>query len=201
VTKGDFCPSIEDICHWSVQGFLGTFNAKRKAKRYMVGFDYKQVQIFHDLTAPQRARLASVFTLCEYQAGQTIFEQDERARNLYLVIQGEVEVVFKPDDGPEMMVARIKPQGVVGWSAAIGSPCYTSAVRCSIDSSLLRVDRHDLRILCDMDPGLGRILLERLAIIIAERLRNTHAQVLALLEQGMSMQAGEWLDSQSVHSI
>jgi CRP-like cAMP-binding protein len=116
-------------------------------------------------------------------------------------MQGEVAVIFKPDDGPEMVVARIKPQGVAGWSAAIGSPCYTSSVKSSMDSRLLRVDRNDLRILCSMDPDLGRILLERLAIIIAERLRNTHAQVLALLEQGMSLQVGEWLDSQSVHSV
>ncbi len=167
----------------------------------MVGFNYDQVQILHGLTAPQRARLVSLFTFCEYQADQTIFEQGERARNLYLVLQGEVAVVFKPDDGPEMVVARIKPQGVAGWSAAIGSPCYTSSVKSSIDSRLLRIDRNDLRLLCSMDPDLGRILLERLAIIIAERLRNTHAQVLALLEQGMSLQVGEWLDSQSVHSI
>jgi CRP-like cAMP-binding protein len=167
----------------------------------MVRFNYDQVQIFHDLPAFQQARLASLFSFCEYQADQTIFEQGERARHLYLVMQGEVAVIFKPDDGTEMVVARIKPQGVVGWSAAIGSPFYTSSVKCSTDSILLQVDSHDLRILCNMDPELGRILLERLAIIIAERLRNTHAQVLALLEQGMSLQVGEWLESQTVRSV
>jgi CRP-like cAMP-binding protein len=167
----------------------------------MAEYDFEQLQILQGLGDEQRKRLLSLFTPCEFQTGQTIFEQGNLARSLYLVMQGEVVVLFKPEDGPEMVVARIHPQGVVGWSAAIGSPCYTSSVKCSADSLLVRIDGDDLRNLCGQEPELGKIFLERLAIIIAERLRNTYAQVYALLEQGLRLNVGEWLDSEQVQSF
>ena len=43
----------------------------------------------------------------------------------------------------------------------------------------------DLRQLLERYPETGTLVLERLAAVIAERLRNTHEQVMALLLQGM----------------
>jgi CRP-like cAMP-binding protein len=94
-------------------------------------------------------------------------------------------VQFKPDDGPPITVANIGRNGVVGWSAALGSRTYTSGARCSEYTQLLRVRGYDLRKLCEQHPETGVLILDRLAAVIAERLRNTHAQVVALLELGL----------------
>jgi hypothetical protein len=50
---------------------------------------------------------------------------------------------------------------------------------------MLRVRGSELRKLCEDDPDTGILVLERLAGIIAERLHNTHDQVVALLKQGL----------------
>jgi hypothetical protein len=42
-----------------------------------------------------------------------------------------------------------------------------------------------LRRLCETHPETGVVLLERLAEVIAERLRNTHQCVVDLLRQGV----------------
>jgi hypothetical protein len=50
---------------------------------------------------------------------------------------------------------------------------------------MLRVRGEDLRNLCNENPDTGILILERLATVIAERLRNTHDHVMALLLQGL----------------
>ncbi|MGB9521965.1 MAG: Crp/Fnr family transcriptional regulator, partial [Anaerolineales bacterium] len=119
------------------------------------------------------------------------FEQGESAENLYLVVSGEVIVRYKPEDGPELIVARVKQGGIVGWSAALGSRHYTSGAICGCDSQLLCVRGEDLRSLCNRYPDTGVLVLERLADVIAERLNSTHAEVVKLLKQGLVAAACE----------
>src|SRR5512143_2848988 len=104
----------------------------------MFGNNFEQLHLFQDLSPVQLALLRSMFYPCDYSIGDVIFEQGDLAEYLYLVVEGEVLVRFKPDDGPALTVARVRPQGVVGWSAALGSPEYTSSAVCSENSQMLR---------------------------------------------------------------
>lgn len=155
----------------------------------MNGDIFETQPLFKDLNESQVALLRDLFVLCDIYANDKIFAQDAPAEYLYIVITGEVVVVYKPYDGPPIVVARVQPGGVVGWSAALGSRSYTSGAETSVCSQLLRVRGADLRALCLQYPDLGEILLERLATLIAERLRNTHPQVLALLRIGLKTSA------------
>lgn len=148
---------------------------------------FDHLHLFQDVSPSQREILRSLFTPIHLDCEDVVFDQGEPAEFLYLLIEGEVMVRFKPDDGSEITVARVKPEGVVGWSAALGSPAYTSAAVCSTACQMLRVSSQAMRELYHRDPETGCLLLERLAIIIAQRLRNTHTHVIALLEQGLSL--------------
>ncbi len=146
---------------------------------------FTQLEIFQGLTPEQCVLLQPVFLPCNFCPDSMIFEQGEPAENLYIVVKGEVIVSFKPDDGPPITVARVQPGGVVGWSAALRSRKYTSSALTTADTQLLRVRGDDLRALCDNYPVMGGLLLDRLAERITERIRNTHPQVVALLELGL----------------
>jgi CRP/FNR family transcriptional regulator, cyclic AMP receptor protein len=141
--------------------------------------------LFHDLPAHEREQIRAIFTPCSCYAGSTLFEQGAPAENLYLVVEGEVLVRFKPEDGPTIIVARIRSEGVVGWSAVLGSPSYTSEAVCATNSELLQVSGVTLREFCIRQPEIGSLVLERLAVVISERMRNTHTYVMTLLEQGL----------------
>lgn len=153
----------------------------------MTGSILDEMILFQDFSPEQRTRLRPLFQYTFAPSGMQIFEQGQPAEHLYIVVQGEIHIHYKPDDGPLMTVARIRPEGVVGWSAAIGSLRYTSSAVCATDSQMLRVRSSDLRRLCEQYPSTGDLLLEKLAIIVAERLRCTHPQVLALLQQGLHL--------------
>lgn len=151
----------------------------------MVGSYFDELSIFRGFTPQECDQMRPLFIALQEPEGSTIFEQGSPAEYLYLLIEGEVHVRFKPDDAPVITVAKVRPEGVVGWSAALGSPLYTSSAVCMADSRMLMVRGEDLRLLCDNNPEVGAQLLERLAAVIAQRLRSTHNHVVALLRQGL----------------
>jgi CRP-like cAMP-binding protein len=139
------------------------------------GFSQDQVEI-----------LSPIMVDIHYQADQMVFEQGDQADYLYFVIDGEVSIRFKPDDGPILVVADVKDGGVFGWSSAMGSDCYTSSAICVQDGLFIRIAGADLKNLCQEHPETGILILNRLAGVIAQRLRGTHQQVVELLHQGLT---------------
>jgi CRP/FNR family cyclic AMP-dependent transcriptional regulator len=142
--------------------------------------------LFRDLTPKHLGLLHPLFIPCEFIADSVLFEQGDPADNLFAIVSGEVVVNFKPDDGPIIVVARVQPGSIVGWSAALGSRRYTSSAVCTTYTQLLRVRGDDLRRLCLQHPDTGTVFLDRLATVIAERLHSTHDLVLSLLQLGLT---------------
>ena len=130
--------------------------------------------------------LSPIMVSVEYHAGQTIFGQGDRADYLYFIIDGIVSIQFKPEDGPVLKVANLEEGGVFGWSSALGSACYTSSAVCLDESLFVRIAGDALKNLCQEHPETGILILNRLAGVIAQRLRGTHEQVVALLHQGLN---------------
>lgn len=144
-----------------------------------------RLSLFKDLSPDQQNLLRPLLIPMDCYSGTNLFEQGDPAEYLYLVVVGEVVIRYKPDDGPVIIVAHVRPGGIVGWSAALGSLSYTSGATCEGYTQMLRVRGEDLRHLCNECPETGILILDRLATVIAERLRNTHDQVMALLLQGL----------------
>lgn len=142
--------------------------------------------LFQDLLPKHLTLLQPLFIPCEFNADTVLFEQGDPAENLFTIVSGEVVVNFKPDDGPIIVVAKVRPGSIVGWSAALGSRRYTSTAVCTTYTQLLRVRGDDLRRLCLQHPDTGTIFLDRLATVIAERLHSTHDLVLSLLQLGLT---------------
>ncbi|MGD0612491.1 MAG: cyclic nucleotide-binding domain-containing protein [Anaerolineales bacterium] len=144
-----------------------------------------RLAFFQGLSAADMKLLAPYFTPQSFPDGTTVFEQGDRAVFLYLVVKGEVVIRYKPEDGPRMVVTRVKPGGIFGWSAAMGNPCYTSAAECEMDSEVVHIRGSDLRRLCNEYPRVGEVILDRLAAVIAERKQSQQSHVTSLLANGI----------------
>jgi CRP-like cAMP-binding protein len=152
----------------------------------MQGDDFDQIPLFKGLTATQRSLLRPLFVPCDCYGGTVLFEQGDPADSLYLVISGEVIVRYKPEDGPPIVLARIRPFGIVGWSAVLGRQQYTSGAECTVYTQILRARGEDLQNLCEQYPETGTLILERLAKEIADRTPSSNGQMLDLLKQGLA---------------
>lgn len=153
----------------------------------MSGEVFDQQLLFKDMDARQCELVRPLFYSCSLCAGSILFTQGEESDYLYLVIEGEVTVRYKPEDGPSLVVGHIRPGGVVGWSAALGTPVYGSEAVCDTDCHLLRIHNADLRSLYHNHPETASLILERLASALTRRLQTTHSQVITLLQRGLSL--------------
>ena len=144
-----------------------------------------RINLFRGLDPHKRDLITRLGTRQAFEAGDIIFSQGQPATHLYLLLHGKVTIRFKPDDGDPITVTELESGGVFGWSAALGRGRYTSGAICQKQSEALVISGAALRRLCQVDPETGVLILERLAEVIAERLQATHAQVLAMLHQGM----------------
>jgi CRP/FNR family transcriptional regulator, cyclic AMP receptor protein len=149
---------------------------------------YSHLAFFSGLTTSDIQVLVPYFAHQTWVAGTVVFEQGDCAEYLYLVVSGEVTIRYKPDDGPVMNLTRIQPGGIFGWSAAMGNPAYTSGAVCALDTEVLRIRGADLRMVCGKHPELGKVILERLSAIIAERQRGQQGRVNSMLTNGMRQQ-------------
>ena len=159
----------------------------RSANAAMLEKLFDQLPIFYEFSPSQRDLLEPLLSLCDCSANEVIFEQGEDVEYLFILIDGEVAIRFKPDDGEAITVAHIKKGGVFGWSAAFGRHKYTSGAACVTKTRLLRMRGEDLRKLRQNHPKTGILILERLAAVVVERMQSSHAQsqVVAMLEDAL----------------
>jgi len=149
---------------------------------------YTHLAFFAGLSAAEVQLLAPIFAPQTWVAGTVVFEQGDHAEFLYLVVTGEVSIRYKPEDGPVMNMTRVQPGGIFGWSAAMGKPSYTSAAVCGLDTEVLCVRGVDLSRLFKKYPELGKVVLERLSSIVAQRQHSQQSRVNSILTNGMRQQ-------------
>lgn len=145
----------------------------------------EQFPLFDGFTEEQVALLRPLFVPNECHAGTVLFEQGDPAVYFYLMVSGEVAIHYRPEDDQDIVITRIKPGGMVGWSAVIGRRSYTSAAICTEYSQLLRVRGSDLQTLCSQHPETGNQFVDQMADVVAQRLESSHPQLLQLLENGL----------------
>lgn len=126
-----------------------------------------------------------LFEPCTCHEG-VIFEQGEPAIHIYLVLEGSVDILYKPYDAPPLTITNVKPGGIFGWSAIAGNTVYTSGAKCEAICNTMRVRGEDLRKLSIEHPEAGEILLDRIAQSVSSRWQNAQAHVREILSHGIS---------------
>lgn len=143
--------------------------------------------IFQGLNNDQMELLAPLVSTCTFAPDTVIFKQGDHASHLFLVIQGQVEIRFKPYDGPPLTVSRMRSGDVFGWSSTLGRDVYTSSAVSVTESKAYCINSQELHDLCEQHPDAGVVILEKLASAIAERLEATHTEIMNILSQGMEL--------------
>ncbi len=154
----------------------------------MLRKEFTELSIFHGLNPEQLDQLATLIEIHQFFRDDVIFGQGQATDFLYILLSGEVEIRYKPYDGPLLSVARIYAGGVFGWSAVVGHESYTSMAVAAQAGEAYRISGQALKDFCARYPETGVIILEHLAGAIAERLHSTHAQILTILGQSMDVE-------------
>ncbi len=146
---------------------------------------FTALPLFEGLEETQLRLLEPLFEPYRCAKDTVIFEQGDRAEFLYLLLEGEVAIRYKPYDGDALTITQVRSGGVFGWSAIVGSATYTSGAIALSDCHALRVRGADLVRLSRRYPQLGEVVLSRLAQMVASRWQNAQVQVRSILRNGL----------------
>jgi CRP/FNR family transcriptional regulator, cyclic AMP receptor protein len=151
--------------------------------------ELRNIGLFGALSDDVLEYLASVLTVEVPPAGATLFREGEDANAMFVVINGEVEVLKKSKRAVEARVAVLGPGDWFGEMSIVDIQPRSATVRALAPSRLLRVTsadldalyRHDLRSYAIIILNLARELSRRLRVadgILAELISNVMDQYL-----------------------
>ena len=147
----------------------------------------KRVPTFSDMNEQYVNLVKPLFERYSCRSGTIVIQQGQPAEYLYLVLDGQVQVSYKPYDGTAITVAHVGKGGLFGWSAVVGSESYTSSVTAIENLDSFRIRGKALRKLCREHPEAGKEILERLANVVSSRWANSHEQVKSLLVNALTV--------------
>jgi len=102
-----------------------------------------------------------------FQAGQTVFEPGDPARELYIVQAGEVEVL-RPTGSGTRPVDRVRPGEFFGeMSVVLGGRRSVRAVALT-DARVLEIDRETFQTMCLDRPEIALRVIERLTVRVLQ---------------------------------
>jgi CRP-like cAMP-binding protein len=126
-----------------------------------------------------------VANLCQeavFNAGDLIFQENSSSKELYVIAQGEVDILINRGigniDKKETAVARLRRGQSFGEVALVDEGLRSASARASQkDTRLLIIQREKLIILCETYSQLGYRLMYNLAADLAMKIRNTDLRI------------------------
>ncbi len=105
-----------------------------------------------------------------FEPGQTVFRQGELGDRIYIILEGEAEVV-RADAGEESVVARLKAGEYFGEMALVNKTTRNATVRCVTPMNALSIPKHEFTALAanipELRAGFERVAADRSAQIPA----------------------------------
>jgi CRP-like cAMP-binding protein len=122
-------------------------------------------------------KLVGLARLKEYRADEVIFAEGERCPEVYVVLEGEVNLGIRVPGCGVIDVHRVGPGGLLGWSPVLGGGPMTATAVSATRCRLAAFGADEVVALADRDPRFGLDFFHRLSAALAERLRATRLQI------------------------
>jgi CRP-like cAMP-binding protein len=150
----------------------------RKRFEEVIVVDLFKSYLFKRLDDRQLKRVTGIaeeMAMCE---GQKIFTEGERDGRVYILKEGEVEMMTRVEETMNLPISLFREPGdLFGVSALVSPHQYSLSCRCTKPGSLLYIERERLEELNREDPDLGCKLSGNLAAYFLDRLKETRNQL------------------------
>jgi CRP-like cAMP-binding protein len=143
---------------------------------------FKQTDIFYDLSPTQLELVAAICQERRCNTGDIIFEENTASDELYVIVQGEVDIQVDPalvgdvnvkSTGP-VTIATLRRGQSFGEVALVDQGLRSATARAAANNTvLLVIPRDKLITLCDTYPQLGYRLMRNLAADLALKIRSS----------------------------
>ena len=133
--------------------------------------ELRNIGLFAALTDTALTHLTASLTLLSPLPGEVVFREGTEAREMYVVISGEMEVVKRSKHGIDARVALLGPGDWFGEMSILDVQPRSATVRALAPTRMLRISSSDLDGLYRFDVKSYTLIVLNLARELSRRLR------------------------------
>jgi len=145
--------------------------------------DLKEADLFRTLNTKQLQLFRKHFTEENFESGEVIFLQAEQAKNLYILLEGEVTLGVKAKAEIDITAEVLRKKGETFGLPSLIKPYRNSvSATCNRRTRVLSVNAEVLRKLMKQNTNVGIMIMERVAEIFFSRLNSNRATITNLFK-------------------
>ena len=140
----------------------------------------RRFPIFSGLTMEQIISLAKAADDLEVERDHYFHHEGEELNALYILLDGEVTIVSKlPEREREITIHTLGAGDVFGWSAFVPPYAATAGAKAVTRCKVIVFDAIELRKEFEADCQFGYVMMQKIALIIRDRLNTLRIETLA----------------------
>ena len=136
----------------------------------------KACDMFSEASEATLNEVACSAVLREYQAGSTLFWENDPNGTLYLVCRGQIAIERFVDDGKTVSITARNPGDVIGEVSLFEDVPRTADARVTLESEVAIIDGQQVLALIRKDSGLAMGVIHLLARKLHESIDRTLVQ-------------------------
>ncbi len=131
----------------------------------------RALNMFQGLGDGELRKVAKLFEQKLFRPGDTLFVQGGHGNEAFIVLRGQVDIMF---DDPPRPVASVGPGQIFGEQAFLDGAPRTATAEVVQPTILLVMQRSAFHDLAQREPHLGLVVMRNIAVELSSKLRKTN---------------------------
>ncbi len=146
----------------------------------------REIELFRDLADDEYARLAQVVQVLNLNAGDYLFEQNRPRRALFIVREGEIELLRNDTFDGNRHIITFGKNDFLGEGAFLDDSPHSTSARALTDATVFSIARSTFLQLLEEDSAVVMKVLPRVAQAMARRMQEATTRVVSEAAQYVS---------------
>jgi CRP-like cAMP-binding protein len=133
----------------------------------------QSVALFSGLTTEELEEVAKICELRHYPAGSTIIQQGDTGDEMYVIEEGQVDILLVGYRSERPVVILGKGQ-ILGEMSLVDHGYRSATARATEPTAVQVIRQEEFTLLCERDTHIGYVVMRNLAADISFKLRHQH---------------------------
>ncbi len=146
----------------------------------------KKIEIFNNLNDSDVQQIIKIIERKEFEKEETLFEQNLKRTNIYIIYSGEVELYKKSAFGEEIKITQFQKYDFIGEGALVDDSPHSTSARTLSKSIIYVINADVFKALLNSDGKIAVKILSEISQIISRRMSHTVSRMINIGAQYVS---------------